>query len=312
MVRLTIIAMFLALMSCQSYEPLMVDQGSIELGLDKNTKKSGDINRMDNIPDYIRDISTVVTHTGSGYTVRDTFVMVDDRSGEDRFIIKGIPRGINTLDAVATSYAQGCTDKERGFWFLKQFESMFPMGDYRGWKKDDAQGWLLAAALDAGIISYVNAELRPAALPIYAEYTGGVDEVLIGGGTNEVIIIPMRTVYGRIVATFSPVNATYTNDWHVRIIATKDSGEVLESYVNEQHLIEGFYWSANDATQGRYVDIKLEFSHKRNSEIVYTRDFKLTIEPGIDLYTKFNINFEAFNNMSKKLGTEPCTLEVFR
>jgi len=88
--------------SAKAYDGLTANI-AVAPSVNETAKKSGDVNRG-TIPVYVKTITVKTTSTtGNGHETSDDFTLVDDNSGEGRFIIKDVPFGERLVEATTTS-----------------------------------------------------------------------------------------------------------------------------------------------------------------------------------------------------------------
>ncbi|MCK5788832.1 MAG: hypothetical protein KAH32_07525, partial [Chlamydiia bacterium] len=302
--------------SCEK-EANVVGKGTLEftplVSQENVIKKSGDVNRGD-IPVYVKAIN-VNTLANAGET-NTHFNLVDNGSGAAGFVINNVPLGHNTITAVSEPTIAAGTGPHITRVVSKKIQSKYPE-----WTKDDAYGYIIADALDKGLISKDYQGTDRAHYGVYAVYEGSANaDLTIDTPAN--VEVDMTTNNGRSLITFGPENATDLANYIVEVNVNnidaasksfRNRTVTLGADVNrnpEEKILSALQlWSNDKSIDGAKTVVTLTWFEKGSTIQLNQVTFDVTIEAGVDKYTKVLIGRDAFVKSEQALSFKFTPLE---
>lgn len=226
----------------------------VRLNVDASTNvgRSVDVNR-DDIPATVGAIDVTVTSLLTPIVREENYVMVDDNSGENGFVIEQVALGENDFVATTTTVAG----------------SEFNVSKFN--TNNTSEEDKLAE----------NKSKVP-----YAVYNGGVYNEDVTG-VNDFVTIPMTTENGRI-NTVVRMDDSIENDYTLEVLVyTFNNAPTIKSVTGNKSV--SIYWSADDSVEGQVLTIQIKLIAENGFVAYETLEEQVVIgSTGINtLYTVF-------------------------
>jgi|TARA_R110000744_G_scaffold85843_1_gene167759 hypothetical protein len=240
-----------------------VQTTNVELRMNPTTTASRDVNRG-TVPVWVENIQVTVESPSTDSSVFKEYVLVDDNSGDDSFLIEDIPLGLNNFNASTTSNVTS-----------------------------DHSSSTLRKNQDSDDVIAENVSLNP-----YVLYDGsnlGYNVTL----DDNLVNIPMTTEYGRRISIFK-LEPSLEHDYYFSVKTTHNGDVIGDKEVKNGKKVL-VYWSGSSSVAGEFQTHIISVYSKNTDILIKEYEVIETIEASTSISSKFTIYADDLINSEQGL-----------